>query len=161
VSDRLWDDVKCFFDGDVMGSLADVRVPDASVQDWRAVLDLVAEQGWTCRYREGGTVRPVAGAGVVLSRAADAGCPQLRVRPAADVLAIFRFQAVDEVDFDVDLRELQDQDRLDVFCRFRRRIGRRLGRAVPMDPEGDCGRPGLGVDGEADRVVLLADPQLR
>jgi hypothetical protein len=53
---------------------------------------------------------------VVLSRAADAECPSLRVWPAAEVLAVFRFHADDEVDFDVDLRELQGQERLDVFC---------------------------------------------
>jgi hypothetical protein len=29
VADLLWDDVKCFFDPDLMGALPDVRVPDA------------------------------------------------------------------------------------------------------------------------------------
>lgn len=33
VADLLWDDVKCFFDPDLMGALPDVRVPDASVED--------------------------------------------------------------------------------------------------------------------------------
>ncbi|MCX5085637.1 hypothetical protein [Streptomyces sp. NBC_00401] len=47
VSDLLWDDVKCFFDPDLMGSLPDVRVPHASVEVWQAVLDLLAEKGWT------------------------------------------------------------------------------------------------------------------
>jgi hypothetical protein len=61
----------------------------------------------------------------------------------------------------VDLRELQGQDRLDVFCGFLREIGRRLGKPVLMDPKGDCGRPVLGFDAETDRVVLLADPQAR
>ncbi|SEB30256.1 hypothetical protein SAMN04490356_0182 [Streptomyces melanosporofaciens] len=75
--------------------------------------------------------------------------------------AAFRFHADDEVDFDVDLRELRGQDRLDVFCGFLREIGRRLGKPVLMDPEGDCGHPMLGSDVEADRVVLLADPQVR
>lgn len=36
MADLLWDDVKCFFDPDLMGSLPDVRVPDASVEDWQA-----------------------------------------------------------------------------------------------------------------------------
>ncbi|MFF3313835.1 hypothetical protein [Streptomyces sp. NPDC002952] len=45
----------------------------------------------------------------MLSRAADAECPDLRVWPTADVLAIFHFHADDEVDFDVDLGELQGQ----------------------------------------------------
>jgi hypothetical protein len=46
VADLLWDDVKCFFGPDLMGSQPDVRVPDASAEDWQAVLDLVAERGW-------------------------------------------------------------------------------------------------------------------
>ncbi len=42
VADLLWDDVKCFFDPRLMGSLPDVIVPEASVEDWQAVLDLVS-----------------------------------------------------------------------------------------------------------------------
>ncbi len=41
----LRDDVKCFFDPAFMGSLPDVRVPNASVEGWHGVLDLVAEKG--------------------------------------------------------------------------------------------------------------------
>jgi hypothetical protein len=161
VTDLVWDDVKCFFDPDLMGSLPDVRVPDASVEDWQAVLDLVAEKGWKCRYSEGERVLPVPRAEAVLSRSTDVECPDLRVWPTADVLAIFRFHADDEVDFDVDLRELQGQARLDVFCGFLREIGRRLGKPVLMDPEGDSGHPVLGFDVEADRVVVLAEPLVR
>lgn len=157
VADLRWDDVKRFFDPDLMGSLPDVRVPDASVEDWQAVLDLVAEKGWACRYSEGESVRPVPRAADVFSRPPDAECPALRVRLADGVSAIFRFLAGEEVDFDVDLRELQGQERLDVFCGFLREVGRRLGKPVLMDPEGDHGHPVLGFDVEADRVVLLAD----
>ncbi|WSD86261.1 hypothetical protein OG925_19010 [Streptomyces canus] len=56
-------------------------------------------------------------------------CPNLRVWPTADVL-----------------------------CDFLRAIGRRLGKPVLMDPEGDYGHPVLGFDVEADRVVLLVEP---
>lgn len=76
------------------------------------------------------------------------------------MLAIFRFHAPEEIDFDVDLCELQGQERLDVFCGFLRAIGRRLGKSVLMDPEGDYGHPVLGFDVEADRVILLAEPGL-
>ncbi|MFB7282865.1 hypothetical protein ACFCZV_37810 [Streptomyces hydrogenans] len=160
MADLVWDDVKCFFDPDVMGSLPDVRVPDASVEDWQAVIDLVVEKGWTYQYSEGESVLPMPRAETVLSRPRDAECPVLRVWPTADVLAIFRFHAAVEVAFDVDLRELQGQQRLEVFCGFLREIGRRLGKSVLMDPEGDSGRPVLGFDVEVDRVVLLADPQV-
>ncbi|MBJ6636819.1 hypothetical protein H4K36_00515 [Streptomyces sp. DHE7-1] len=156
MADLLWDDVSCFLDPDLMGSLPDVRVPGASMEDWQAVLDLVAEKGWKCEYSEGEAVLPVPLAKPVLARPADAECPNLRVWPTADVLAIFRFYADDEIDFDVDLRELQDQERLDVLCGLLREIGRRLGKPVLMDPEGGYGHPVLGFDAEADRVVLLA-----
>jgi hypothetical protein len=161
VADLQWDDVKCFFDPDLMGSLPDLRVPGVSVEDWQAVLDLVAERGWQCQYSEGETVLPVPRAEIVLSRPADAECPNLRVWPTADVLAIFRFHADDEVDFDVDVRELQGQERLDVFCGFLREIGRRLDKPVLMEPEGARGHPVLGFDAEADRVVLLTGPLVR
>ncbi|MFK4106696.1 hypothetical protein ACI2L1_42960 [Streptomyces sp. NPDC019531] len=160
MSDLLWADVACFFDPDLMGALPDARVPDASVEDWQALLDLVAERGWKYRYSEGEILLPVPPAQTVLSRPADAECPELRVWPSTDVLAIFRFHAAEEIDFDVDLRELQGQERLDVFCRFLRDIGRRLGKPVLMDPEGGYGHPVLGFDVEADRVVLLAEPPL-
>ncbi|MFC8202256.1 hypothetical protein ACFUTV_43800 [Streptomyces sp. NPDC057298] len=120
MADLLWDDVRCFFDPEFMGALPDVRVPNTSVEDWQLVLDLVAEKGWKCQYSEGETVFPVPRAEAVLSRPADAECPDLRVWPSVDVLAIFRFHVHDEVDFDVDLRELQGQERLDVFCGFLR-----------------------------------------
>lgn len=158
VADLLWDDVSCFFDPDLMGSLPDLRVPDASLEDWQAVLDLVEVKGWRCQYSEGETMLPLPRAEAVLSRPADAEWPELRVWPAADVLAIFRFHADDEIDFDVDLRELQGQERLDVFCGFLREVGRHLGKPVLMDPEGGHGRPVRGFDVEADRVVLLAEP---
>ncbi|MFD6873880.1 MULTISPECIES: hypothetical protein [unclassified Streptomyces] len=161
MADLLWDDVSCFFDPVLMGSLPDVRVPDCSVEDWQVVLDLVEARGWKCRYSEGETVLPVPRAQAVLSRPADAECPDLRVWPTADVLAIFRFHDDEVIDFDVDLGELQGQERLDVFCDFLREIGRRLGKPVLMDPEGDYGHPVLGFDVEADRVVLLTEPLVR
>jgi len=76
-----------------------------------------------------------------------------------DVLAIFRFYSVEEIDFDVDLRELQGQERLDVFCDFLTVIGRRLGKPVVMYCEGGApSHPVLGFDVESDQVVLLAKP---
>lgn len=78
------------------------------------------------------------------------------------MLAIFRFYSVEEIDFDVDLRELQGQEHLDRFCAFLTVIGRRLGRPVVMYSEGGVpSHPVLGFDVEADRVVVLAEPLVR
>jgi hypothetical protein len=161
VADLLWDDVKRFFDPDLMGSLPDVSVPDASGRGWQDVLDLVVERGWKYQYSEGERVLGLPRAEAALAPPADAGCPTLRVWLTADVLAIFRFYADEAIDFDVDLRELQGQGRLDVFCGFLREIGRRLGKPVLMHPEGAHGHPVLGFDVAADRVVLLAESPAR
>ncbi|GHG04373.1 hypothetical protein GCM10017667_38590 [Streptomyces filamentosus] len=107
------------------------------------------------RGRDGASRAPGGGRAV---RPVDAECPNLRVWPTADVLAIFRFLDDEVIDFDVDLRELQGQERLDVLCGFLREIGQRLGRPVLMDGEGAYGHPILGFDVETDRVVLLMEP---
>ncbi|SNT62821.1 hypothetical protein SAMN05216276_10943 [Streptosporangium subroseum] len=156
--DLLWDEVRSFFDLDLMGTLPDVWVADTSVGDWQTVLDLVEAHGWRSEYSEGDIVMPLPHAEHVLSRPTDGDCPSLRVWPAPDVLAIFRFLSKDTIDFDVDLRELQGQERLDLLCEFFSAIGRKLGKPVLMSPEGDSDHPVLGFDVGADRVVLLATP---
>lgn len=160
MSDLRWKDVGNFFDPDLMGSLPDVCVPDATAEDWQSVIDLVQAAGWGFEYSVGEDVLPVPRAEEVLSRSADAEQPYLRVCPASGMTAIFRFHAAEEIDFDVDLRELQGQERLDVFCDYLSAIGRHLGKPVLMHPETDHGYPVLGFDVEADRVVLLADPRM-
>ncbi|MEU5888651.1 hypothetical protein ABZ835_17685 [Streptomyces sp. NPDC047461] len=155
--DLLWDDVKEHFDPYGTGSLPDLRIPYTSADGWQTLLDLVVERGWSHEYREGATELPLPRAVDVLARPPDAECPQLRVRPAENMLAIFHFLAEEEIDFDMDLRELQGQERLDLFCDFLRTVGRRLGKSVFMDPEGACGHPFLAFDTEADRVVFLGE----
>jgi hypothetical protein len=92
----------------------------------------------------------------MLSWHADASV-SLKVWPVPGVLAIFRPYDAEQVDFDVDLRELQGQQRLDVLCRFFTTIGRTLRKPVLMTPEGFGNDPVLGYDVVADRVVVLAD----
>ncbi|WP_045691906.1 hypothetical protein [Streptomyces rubellomurinus] len=158
MTDLLWDDVAWLFDPTDGGCLPDVYVADTTVADWQAVLDLVVERGWAYEYTEGDTVRPLPRAETVLARPADAECPNLCVRPSADVCAIFRFLGDEQIDFDVSLWELQGQERLDVLCGFLAAIGRRLGKPVPMYVEGDTRAPFLGYDAEADRVRVLWRP---
>ncbi len=158
--DLLWDDVRNFFDPDLMGALPDVSVAGTSVEDWQAVFDLVRSSGWTREYTEGGVAGALPSAVEVLSRPADAETAELRVWPVSDVLAIFRPMSAEEIDFDVDLRELHGQAGVDTLCGFLCAIGRRLGKPVVMTAEGDYGNPVLGFDPAADRVVLPAEPQL-
>ncbi|MEU9161365.1 hypothetical protein AB0D29_13985 [Streptomyces sp. NPDC048424] len=156
--DLRWDDVRNFFDPDLMGALPDVSVADTTVEAWQAVFELIRSSGWTWEYSEGGIAGPLPSAVDVFARPADAETVELRVWPVPEVLAIFRPGSADEIDFDVDLRELQGQGGVDVLCGFLVAIGRRLGKPVLMTAEGDWGNPVLGFDPAADRVVLMADP---
>lgn len=156
--DLLWDEVENFFDPDLMGTLPDLFVPDATVKDWQAVFDLVKTRGWRWQYEQGDTVLPLPTATEVLARPADAETVSLKVWPAPGVLAIFRLMAETEIDCDVDLRELQGQKGIDILCGFLREIGVRLGKPVLMVPEGGHqDHPVLGFDPLVGRVVLFAD----
>ncbi|MER6534125.1 hypothetical protein ABT215_09975 [Streptomyces sp900105755] len=157
VPDLLRDDVKTFFNPDLMGPLPDVSVADTSLHDWQAVLELVRSRGWACEYSEDGAVLRLPRAGVMLARGLEASV-MLRVWPVPGVLAIFRPCAADSIDFDVDLREFQGQVQLNVLCGFLHAMGRRLSKPVLFAPETASAHPVLGFDVDADRVVLLAEP---
>ncbi|MDX3800518.1 hypothetical protein [Streptomyces sp. AK04-3B] len=157
--DLLWDNVKDFFDPDLMGALPDVCVEGASIEDWQSVFDLVRSCGWVWEYRDGDVLMPLPSAEAVLSRPADADTVALRVWPVADVWVNFWPMSPGEIDFDVDLRELQGQEGVDILCGFLDSIGRLLGKPVRMTAAGDGGNPVLGFDPAADRVVLLSEPR--
>lgn len=166
VPDLLWDDVKVLFDPEVNGALPDVVVEGTTVEDWQALLDLVRAQGWQYAHSVGDEPMEFASAADMAQAAGVDGPPELRVTcdlrvwPIPDVLAIFRMFQLESIDFDVDLRELQGQERLDVLVEFLCLIGRRLGKSVLMSAEGSPGHPDLGFDVDADQVVLMVDPHM-
>ena len=156
--DLLWDDVRALFDPEVNGALPDVVVEGTTVEDWQVLLDLVRERGWQYAYSVGGEPMELTSAADMAAANAE-GVPELRVWPVPEVLLIFRMYQAESIDFDVDLRELQGQERLNVLVDFFCLIGRRLGMPVLMSAEGSPGHPYLGFDVEADRVVLMVDPR--
>jgi hypothetical protein len=159
VSDVLWQDVEPFFDPELNGRLPDVCVPSTTVADWQKLLDLVRSRGWGYEYAEGMQELPAPFSAADFLARYEAGAV-LRVRPMPQILAIFHPYDAEQIDFDIDLWELQGQERLDALCGFMRAIGRTLGKPVLMTWEGasNAGRPFLGYRVESDRVVLLADP---
>ncbi|MBN6054631.1 hypothetical protein JYK22_22000 [Nonomuraea sp. RK-328] len=162
--DLLWDDVKVLFDPEANGALPDVVVEETTVEDWQAVLDLIRARGWQYAYSVDGEPMALSTAADMVAAAYAGGVPELRatpelrVWPTPEVLMIFRMYQRESIDFDVDLREVQGQERLDVLVDVLRAIGRRLGKSVLMTAEGSPGYPDLGFDVEVDRVVLMVDP---
>jgi hypothetical protein len=153
--DLLWDEIKGWFDPEDNGALPDVHVPGTTLEDWQAVVDLIRSKGWAYEYSMDGRVSRIPDRVGDMLCLRDVAGVALKVWPASGVLAIFRPHRPEQIDFDVDLRELQGQDPLDVLCAFMRAIGRRLGKPVVMTSEGADDVPVLGYDPEADQVVML------
>ncbi|MEV0581288.1 hypothetical protein [Nonomuraea sp. NPDC050310] len=138
--------------------MPDVVIERTTVDDWQTLIDLVRTRGWRHAYSLSGKPKRLPAAAEMVAAAAEGKASELRVWPVPDVLAIFRVYRAVSIDFDVDLRELQGQERLDILVAFLKAIGRALGKSVLMTPEG-CGRPDLGFDVAADRAVRMSDPR--
>ncbi|MGW2154547.1 hypothetical protein [Nonomuraea sp. NPDC001699] len=156
--DLLWDDVKGLFDPDINGTLPDVVVEGTTVEDWQVLLELVRSQDWQYAYSLTGEPTELTSAADMVAAASAGATPEVRVWPIPEVLMIFRLYQAESIDFDVNLRELQGQERLDVLVAVLRLIGQRLGKSVLMTAEGSPGHPDLGFDVEAGRVVLMVGP---
>lgn len=153
--DLRWDQVSALFDPDLMGALPDLFIPDTTVEDWQAVLDLVTASGWPWRFEIGTAEQPLWTAASIFARPDGDETAVLKVWPEPGVLAIFWLYAETEISFDIDLRELQGQHGVDALCAFLRAIGSRLGKPVLMTPEGGSQeRPVLGYDPALGKVTL-------
>jgi len=157
VPDVAWDEVREWFDPETNGVLPDVHVPETTVADWQAVVDLVRSKGWAYEYAVDGRVVRMPHLVEDMLRLRDEATVTLKVWPSPEVLAIFRPYTAEQIDFDVDLRELQGQQRLDVLCQFMKALGRRLGKPVVMTAEGGESVPLIAYEVERDRVVVVAD----
>ncbi|MDO3704067.1 hypothetical protein Q3W71_20600 [Micromonospora sp. C28SCA-DRY-2] len=152
MSDLLWEDVQVWFDPDLNGTLPDVHLPGTTVEDWPALLDIVRSEDWRFAYLIDGQERPPPAAAEDMLSLRDGRHPAQRLANR-DILAIFPPYEAEQIDFDVDLRELQGQRQLDILCRFLTTIGRRLRKPVLMTPEGLRERSGARVrhDGRPGR----------
>lgn len=77
---------------------------------------------------------------------------------SARLLGHLRPWSIEQITFDVNLRELKGQDRLDVLCLLLRAVGRELHKPVVMMADGTHNLAILGYDVDANRVVMLAKP---
>lgn len=120
--------------------------PDAPLHDGcvvgaggqRAVVELVRRQGWRSEELASGT---------------------LAVWPADGFQVNFFDCGGEDVDFDIDVRELRGQERLDLLSAFLRVMGQAFRAPVAMRGEGDD--PGFSLfhyDPETDEFVLDAEP---
>lgn len=158
----LWDDVKDWFDPWENGSAPDVIVADTDLADWNRLFELIRSRGWRCLHHhvDGARALPASPEELLSLRPAEA-VTSLTVWPYPDLEWIIRPRSVGEIVSDVDLHQIQGQQRLDQFCRFLADLGRALGKRVAVYSEGTStgGYPPLmAYEVADDRVHVLAGP---
>jgi hypothetical protein len=156
VSDLRWDDVREIFIQHGHGTF--FRVVDTTASNWQAVLDLVRSRQWRYDYGEDGVAVPMPERATdILDRAADDAFPILWVWPNSVLLAIFEPCCAEEIEFGIDLRQVQGQHRLEALWGFLRTIGQLLERPVLMMRHGDrdTEEADLVYRPEADQFVIV------
>jgi hypothetical protein len=154
VSALRWEDVAAWLDPETNGRLPDASITGVSLAGWQAVLDLIRDRGWPHEYSVDQERAPLPRLAADLI--SDEGYPQIRVWPVPLIQIIFRMYTPADIDFDVDLRELQGQQRLDDFGDFLLTLGRALSSRVVLCAEGYPRVPLMAYEPEADEVVWLA-----
>lgn len=116
------------------GSWRDIYVFDADLQTWQRVIDRLRQSHYQLEYHRAGNVSELP------SHAADAfpvdGEADRMLSVKFDgILAKCHFFARDEVEFDIDPREIQGQRQLDAVFAFLRLLSVATGKDAVLTPE--------------------------
>ena len=142
-----WQEVKAEFKYD--GSLRDLYILDADMQTWQRALDWLRTSSYPLSYTiEKEQVELPADAGAIFSKRLEAS-PLLSV----DVQGIrinSHFFIAEQIEFDIDPREVNNEAQFGHLCEFMQRLGQHLGQSVILTPE-TSGR-------EEEEVILRYSP---
>jgi hypothetical protein len=116
------------------GVLVDVRVPDASVDDWQRVIQLVTTR-WPCSLDADDKYVPLPSDLGSLFTSAATRSRLLRVA-LTPLITLDAFLPEPDIEFDFDPREVLDQAGLDAIVDFVVIVGRTLQRTVHVVIEG-------------------------
>jgi hypothetical protein len=122
-------------DWEANGSLRDVYVFDTTIEDWERALAAVNRTGWRQSYEESGVAAiPPPTVDRIFERARE-GSVLLRVWPSQRVCANCHFFTPEEIELDLDPREVTDQASLDDVCELVRVLGQATGKTVVVTHE--------------------------
>lgn len=137
------------------GALGDIRVPDATVNDWLRLIEVVAAR-WPCSLGADGEQIPSPSDLNGLFALAGPRSMLLRVRLTPLINLHAYFPDYEGIEFDFDPQELLDQADLDDIVDFVTSVGRALRRTVRVVVEGgDAGEMDyMRYDADGDRIVV-------
>ena len=131
--DRLaWKTVSAEFAFD--GGWRDIYVLDTDINVWQRVLDRIRHAAYDLVYYDGGNVSELPRTAVDAFPAEDGARRMLSIR-VAEVLANCHFFTHDEIEFDIDPREVQGQRQLDGLLAFMQLLSDATGREAILTPE--------------------------
>lgn len=132
--------------GDDPGVLPDGEVLRSTEHDWDAVFTMLHQSAWKLTTSDGRSPLPPNRHGL-------AEFESFAVWPVDGVRINF-FPGPDAVIFDIDLRELVNQARVDGLAHLMRKLGTTLGRDVVIRDEGSSGAPVLRYTTATDQFLL-------
>lgn len=154
MSDLTWDEVRDVFAPGNPCPVPDGFVSGVSVADWRALLDLVRDQGWGLDVQHRREPAPVPERLETLFGARRLGVWVLNVTLPGGQRVRFWPVTPDPMQFEIHTLDFQGQERLDQLWAFLRALGRRLRRPVVLcDLTENVALYRYDVEG--DRVVRL------
>ncbi|HZM81715.1 MAG TPA: hypothetical protein VFC19_38840 [Candidatus Limnocylindrales bacterium] len=157
MSDLLWDDIRADLDLVANGVLPDGCVPEATAADWNAVVALSRSRGWRTELVENGERVPLREGDTLHFPGPDDPSVTMSIWPVPAIRVNFFVYSPDEINFDIDLRELQTQERLDQLCDFLRAMGQELRKPILITPEGASNalHPFMEYDPDLDRILAV------
>jgi len=138
-----WDQCKQDFEWD--GSWRDIYVSPASLDDWKAIFPFLRSQPSVEFIRESGAVSVPE---FLDESFFSESRPTLRFR-IGGVLVVFHFFTTEEIECDIDPREVTGQASLDAVLAFMRQLSSLTRKRTVLTPENGLDRPIVSYDPES------------
>lgn len=127
-----WDDVREEFVFD--GSWRDIYVLNTTLADWQRVLDAIHKAEHDCEYLVDGAPGVLPNDAALTFLTSKESRPLLSVK-FGGVQANCHFFSVEEIEFDIDPREVADQPQLDILVEFMQLLANSTGKPAILTPE--------------------------
>ena len=128
------------------------------VEDWQRVGDIVRARGWPETFSADGDVVSTPESVAPIFELADHQTILWRFSPDPNVGVHCHFFAVDEIELDVDPKEIVGQEEFDAVCEVIRVIGQALGRSVDVTEDSGHSEVFMRYDASTDSLVRVPPP---
>jgi hypothetical protein len=149
VNRPLWTDVS--EDWEDEGGLRDVFVFETKVGDWQRLLDLFRSR-WPSTYSEDGNSETMPADVQTIFQVREKRAVRWQIQAAPRIHINCHFFWPEEIEFDLDPRQINTQADFDVVCEFIRSIGAILQKTVSVCWEGDARAEIMRYDPETDVI---------